>query len=265
VPTLLELQRAMRSSLVDRDDDAAAAMLAEHVGADRLDIYRNTFVAGVTKALRLIYPAVHRLVGAAFFEGAAAVFIAQHPPRAAWLDEYGAEFPEFLQTFRPAATLAYLADVARLERAVNRAIHAPDIAPLALERLAEVAPEHQMLVRFVPHPSIGLLRTAHPADDIWRGVLNADDAALAAVDPDGGPVHLLVERGDAGVDVSRLDEPAWRFVAALCGGRTVDAACAGVSGTRACALLAEQLAAGRFVDFRVAPSAAPMPAFEAAR
>src|SRR5258708_40197920 len=80
VPTLLELQRAMRASLVDRNDGPAAAMLAENVPADRLNIYRNTFVTGVTKALRLSYPAIHRLVGDDFFEGAALSFIPQHPP-----------------------------------------------------------------------------------------------------------------------------------------------------------------------------------------
>ena len=123
MPTLLELQRAMRASLVDRNDGSAAAMLAENVPADRLDIYRNTFVTGVTKALRLSYPAIHRLVGNDFFEGAAGVFIARHPPCAAYLDEYGADFPQFLRGFQPAAALEYLADVARLEWAVNRAIH----------------------------------------------------------------------------------------------------------------------------------------------
>src|SRR5712692_624681 len=97
VPTLLEVQRAMRASLVDRNAGPAAAMLAENVGADRLSIYRNTFVIGVTKALRLSYPAVHRLVGAEFFEGTAGLFLAQQPPRTAYLDQYGADFPEFLR------------------------------------------------------------------------------------------------------------------------------------------------------------------------
>jgi len=73
MPTLLEVQRAVRASLVDRDDGAAAAMLADE--PDRLNIYRNTFVIGVTKALRLSYPAVHRLVGETFFDGAAALFV----------------------------------------------------------------------------------------------------------------------------------------------------------------------------------------------
>ena len=50
MPTLLEVQRAMRASLVDRDDGVAAAMLAEGVGAERLNIYRNTFLVGLIKA-----------------------------------------------------------------------------------------------------------------------------------------------------------------------------------------------------------------------
>jgi hypothetical protein len=83
VPTLLELQHAVRASLVDRDDGTVAAMLAENVPADRLNIYRNTFVTGATKALRLSFLAVHRLVGADFFEGAAGLFMAKYPPQAA--------------------------------------------------------------------------------------------------------------------------------------------------------------------------------------
>jgi hypothetical protein len=253
VPTLLELQRAMRVSLVDGDDGAVAAMLAENVGADRLNIYRNTFVTGVTKALRLTYPAIHRLVGADFFEGAAGLFIAQHPPRAAYLDQYGAEFPEFLRNFQPAATLPYLADVARLEWAVSRAIHAADVEPLDLTRLAALSPEDQVRVCFVPHPSVGLLCADTPADVIWRGVLNGDDAALAGVDLDAGPVRLIVERRATGVEVSRLDEPAWCFATALCDGWSVEEALAGAAGISADALLAEHLAAGRFIDFRLAP------------
>jgi hypothetical protein len=256
VPTLLELQRAMRASLVDRDDTAAIAMLADGM-ADRLDIYRNTFVTGLTRALRLSFPAVHRLVGNDFLEGAAAVFIAQHPPRAAWLDAYGEDFAQFLRDFPPAASLEYLPDVARLEWAVSRALHAPDVAPLDLTRLQALPPEDQVSVCFVPHPSVALLLLDYPADAIWRGVLGGDDAALAAIDLKSGPVFLLVERSATGVDVSCLDVDAWRIAAALCEGQPlvgVFADCpqpAGGPGHEV--MLAGHLAAGRFVDFRLAP------------
>jgi hypothetical protein len=262
MPTLLEVQRAVRASLVDRDDAAAAAMLADE--PDRLNIYRNTFVIGVTKALHLSYPAVHRLVGETFFDGAAALFIAQCPPRAAYLDEYGAEFPEFLQHFQPAASLVYLADVARLEWAVSRAIHAADVAPLDLARLSALSPAEQSRVALVPHPSVAVLRTAHPADVIWRAVLSRDDAALAAVDVDAGPAHLMVERLASGVEVSRLDAAEWRFAAALCDGRAIEAALGEAPEGRAEVLLAGHLAAGRFVDFRLAPTNYAPPAAPAA-
>jgi hypothetical protein len=253
MPTLLELQRAMRASMVNCNDAAIAAMLAEHTGPERLSIYRNTFVVGVTKALGLTYPAIRRLVGNDFFDGAAGLFIADYPPRAAWLDNYGAEFPDFLRSFQPAATLAYLPDVGRLEWAVSRALHATDKEPLDLKRLEALSPEEQARVRFVPHPSIALLRADYPADAIWRGVLDGDDTALAAIDIDSGPVHLLVERRASGIEVLELDEAAWRFVVDLCDGRPLEEALAEANEAQSYVRLAEQLAARRFVDFTLLP------------
>jgi hypothetical protein len=249
MPTLLEVQNAMRKSLVDRGDGEAAAMLAEHVPADRLDIYRNTFIVGVTKAPRLSFPGVHRLVGDDFFAAVADLFIADNPPRTAYLDEYGAEFPEFLEQFPPAATLAYLPDVARLEWLVSRAIHAADREPLALSELAALAPQGQGRVCFAPHPSIGLLRVSYPVDVIWRAVLDCDDTALAALTLHPAPVHLLVQRFPAGVEVMRLDESEWHFAAALCAGQPLQVAVDAATSVDATALLARHLAAEWFVSF----------------
>jgi hypothetical protein len=249
MPTLLELQQAMRQSLVAREDGAAAAMLAMGCGPERLDIYRNSFIIGVTNALRLTCPAVHRLVGDDFFAAAAQACIAAHPPQAAWLDGYGADFAEFLEQFPPAAALVYLGDVARLEWAVSQAIHARDCPPLALTALVELAPGEEARVRFLPHPSISLLRVAYPVDDIWRAVLARDDGALAALALDRRAVHLLVQRLPAGVEVTRLDEAHWRFLAALCAGEPLQDALDKTRGVDALALLAAHLAADRFVGF----------------
>jgi hypothetical protein len=253
MPTLLETQRAMRTWLVDGERDAAADLLADGISPDRLDIYRNTFVADATRALRLTYPAVHRLVGDEFFEGAAAAFIAQHPPRSACFDHYGEALAAFLAAFPPAASLAYLADVARLEWAVSRAIHADDVEPLDLARLVALSPAEQERVSFVAHPSVSLLSLATPADAIRRAVLAGDDAALAAVDPAAGAVRLLVERGESGPEVTRLDAAAWHFAAELCRGLPLGMVLAELHGTSAETAFAAHLGAGRFVDFRLAP------------
>jgi hypothetical protein len=259
VPTLLELQNALRRSLVDRDDGEAAAMLAEHVAPDRLNIYRNTFVGGLTKALRLSYPAVHRLVGDDFFEATAGALIADSPPRSAYLDDYGPEFPEFLLRFPPAAELPYLPQVARLEWAVSRAIHAPDAELLEPTRLTSLTPEDQGRVCFIPHPSVGLVRADYPVDDIWRGVLSGDDAALAALDLDAGPVHLLVQRLASGIEVLRLGESAWSFTAELCNGRPLQTALDAATDIDPTELLAEHLVAQRFISFTLAAHASARP------
>lgn len=261
MPSLHDLQLALRRSLLHGEDgDAAATIVGDGLAPEqRLSVYRNNVVGALTTALRLSFPAVHRLVGAEFFEGAAQIFVRESPPRSACLDSYGAQFPEFLQRFGPAATLAYLADVARLEWAVNRALHAPDADPLAVAELAALEPTEQARVCFAAHPSLSTLRADFPVDLIWRAVLQQDDAALAAIDLDSGPVGLLVQRLAGGVEVMRFDEDgAWRFAVALCAGEPLGAVLDGSLDIDAPALLAQHLAAGRFIAFHLA-DASPMP------
>src|SRR5882762_4990167 len=252
-PSLLELQRALRASLLTHDDRGISAHVVDAgmTPAERLDVYRNTFASVLTTALRLSYPAAHRLVGAEFFEGAARVFIEVHPPRSACLDDYGEGLADFLSAFEPAASLAYLPDVTRLEWAVNRALHASDAEPLDPRHLAALAEAEKARVRFVPHPSVSLLRVDYPADLIWRAVLEEDDDALSAIDPGARPARLLVQRLATGVEVRRMSESAWRIIAALFAGRPLAAALDEAPDTEASALLADHLAAGRFIDFQL--------------
>jgi len=256
MPTLLEIQQAVGRSFIAGDDALAARYVLAHglPPQARLGINRNNFIANVATALRLSYPAIHRLVGAEFFEGAARIFIAAEPPRRADLDAYGEGFPEFLAGFPRAGALPYLAGVARLEWAVNRALHAPDLEPLDLARLAAVAAAEHGRVAFRPHSSVALIEADHPVDAIWRAVLAQDDDAMAATDLGAGPVRLLVERRATGVEVTRLDEPAWRFAAALYASQPLWRAIEAAPEVDAAALLAEPLAAGRFIGFELVDS-----------
>jgi hypothetical protein len=257
VPALRELQRAVYRSLVAHDDDAGAYIRADGVAAAaRLSIYRNTFLGTLTNALRLSYPAVHRLVGAEFFESSARMFIEGQPPHSAYLDEYGPAFPEFLARVPAATSVPYLADVARLEWAVNCALHAPDAAPLDVRALSAVPEADHGRIRLVPHPSISLIQASYPADSIWRAVLGQDDAALSAVDLGDAPIGLLIQRLATGIDVRRLDESAWRCTSALCTGQTLQAALEVASNIDVSTVLAEHLVAGRFIAFRVTELAA---------
>jgi hypothetical protein len=262
MPSLRELQHAVRMSLVERDDSEAASYIVDDGLAPerRLSVYRNTFASNLANALRLSYPAVHRLVGDEFFEGAAHIFVHERPPVSAYLDEYGGEFPEFLARFSPAASLVYLADVARLEWAVNRALHASDVELLNVARLAELEQSDHDRVCFVTHPSVSLVKADYPVDSIWRAVLAQDDAALAAIDLAAGPVWLLAQRpAGGGVEVTRIDEGSWRFAAELLAGRPLGAALSSAGNVDAPSLLAEHIAAGRIIAFTLADAAIGVP------
>lgn len=258
MPSLRDVQDAMRRSLLqDGGDDALADIVSAGLSPrQRLSIYRNTMLSTLTNALRLSFPTVHRLVGADFFDGTAQVFARGQPPRCADLNAYGAEFADFLQRFEPAATLGYLADVARLEWAVNRALHAPDASALDPSTLASVARCDHDRVCFVAHPSISLLRSQFPIDTIWRAVLHHDDPGMAAMDLHE-PVYLLVERLADRLDVMRLDEGEWHFALALLGGQSLGVALGMTQGVDASALLAQHLLAGRCVAFHVATEETP--------
>ncbi|HEY2532290.1 MAG TPA: DNA-binding domain-containing protein [Xanthobacteraceae bacterium] len=263
MPTLLEVQHAVRRRLLDDADPAATAMLAGILAPDdRLSIYRNTSRATLTNALRLTYPAVQRLVGEEFFAAAADVFITNEPPHSAWLDLYGEGFAEFLQSFRPAAGLPYLPDVARLERAVSRALHAPDAGLLAPSQLAGIAPCDHGRVCFNPHSSLSVMSSNYPVDAIWRAVLAHDDAAIAAIDLAEGGVRLMVERRAGEIEVSRLAEPQWRFAQTLFAGQPLGVALEAADNPDAPTWLAGYLAAGHFSGFSLADGQQQPPILE---
>lgn len=253
MPTLPEIQRAVQRAIIDGNDaDAAAFIVADgFLPSERLNVYRNTFIGTLTTALRLSHPATHKLVGDAFFETAAAHFISERPPTSAYLNEFGCAFAEFLARFQPAASLPYLPDVARLEWAVNRALHASDAAPIDLAHLSTVSADEQYRLRFIPHPSVTLVCCDYPVDLIWRAVLTEDDAALASIDLNAGKVWLLVERTDDSAEMTRLTEAAWRFAADIFAGHTLQAALDAHAGSYEPDFLASHLTAGRFRDFAV--------------
>jgi len=253
VPTLLETQRAFARAIVAAKigDMTPFIVAGGFAPAERLDVYRNTFLSSLTNALRLSYPAVHRLVGAQFFDGAAQCFIESEPPKSAYLNLYGARFGDFLAAFPPAASVPYLADVARLEWAVNCALHAADAKPLDAQAFAELAVYPPERLALVLHPSIALLSADYPADAIWRAVLAEDDDALGRLDASANLLWLLVERTARGIEVTRLEESEWRFLSALREGLSLAQA---IRRTEQCAnlpaVLAVHIAAGRFAGCR---------------
>lgn len=184
----------------------------------RFAVYRNNVRGALVEALAVRYPVVQRLVGEDFFRAMAAEFAIQNLPASPVLIGYGADFPEFIETFKPAETLPFLADVARLESAYWQAYHAIDDLPLAASAFQSISPEALAGVRLQFIGACHMLSSPHPIVSIWQ--TNAADESVTPVDL-SQPEDAMVTRPALSVEVRRLPAGAFLLLSQLQNGASL--------------------------------------------
>lgn len=169
---LAQLQQQMIEAIYGATPDPAlqgSVRTRSGLGAESLlAIYRNSTMANLLQALRISYPVVERLVGVDFFERAATGYLRETPSRSGDLEQYGADLGDFLIGYEPAAALAYLADVARLEWRVSQLRRSPLPAPLRREQLAAIPYGALTQLRLALSPRVALFCSDYPAFRIWQ-------------------------------------------------------------------------------------------------
>jgi hypothetical protein len=226
-------QQAFFEALLDPGQPPPSGLTAWN-GSDpaaRFAVYRNNVMASLVDALANTYPVTHELVGETFFRAMAQLFVHAEPPRSRVLAFYGEAFPDFVERFPPAASVPYLADVARLERLRVHAYHAADGATLSTETIAEALTNNagglpDLRVAF--HPSTGLLRSPYAVVSLWAAHQGITD--IASVDP-LVPENALIVRPELDVEVLGLDAGASDFVARLLQGESLGGAAEQVGHT----------------------------------
>ena len=216
---LCDFQQALcQAALGQSDRSIAAKWVVKNDPQDRLSIHRNNTLLGLTDVLTGIYPVILRLVGEDFFAMLASDFIRQHPPRHSALLFWGRDLPAFLQTYAPAQSLPYLADMARLETAWYTSYHAAEAASIAPEALLDIPPDNLEQALFTLHPTLHLMASPFPILTIWHANQpeNPDDDSI--IDLAQGAATLAVIRPDAQVLIHNLTPGSFAFLLALqCG------------------------------------------------
>lgn len=182
--------------------------------AKRFAVYRNNVIVSLVDALADCFPVLQALVGEGFFRAMASEFARANPPRSPVLAWYGDGFADFVADFPPAAGLPYLADVARLEWLRVEAWHAADADPLPMAEVAVSLADEAALpaLRLALHPSLRLLRSAHPVVSLWAAHHAEDaDAALRAIDFADAEAALVLREG-LEVAILRLEAGAAAFL-----------------------------------------------------
>ncbi len=178
----------------------------------RFGIYRNNVTVSLIEALAAVFPATLRITGPDFFRAMARFHIRATPPTSPLLFEYGRDFPAFIETYRHARSMPWLADVARIERAWLDAYHAADAAVLAGEALAAVPPDALAATRFIAHPATRLLASDYPAFSIFSA--NRQEAPVGRITATG-PEWTLLTRPHLEVEVRKVAPDAAMMIAAL--------------------------------------------------
>ena len=220
---LPELQASFAEALLREDArNVASAVVGDGLApAARVQIYWNHVFSSLTDALEATFPVVCRLVDRRFFGFAADRYIRSHPPTGPCLFEYGATFPDFLVGFPPCADYPYLGDVARLEWAMNAALHAEEGDPIAPAALGSVAPADVGRLVLRLDPSASWLESPWPIDRIWRANQPASNAETS-VDLAGGAAWLEIRRRDDVVTMRGLGPSDHAFRSALGRGDTLE-------------------------------------------
>jgi hypothetical protein len=199
-----------------------AAQLAGGGGEVRLAIHRHHIRRSLAKALAATFPTVQALVGPDFFRQTAESFVAQNLPTQPVLAEYGAAFPDFLAAQETLHGLAYLADVARLDWALNAAFYSPRGPRLSVADLAGMPAEQLSAMVLTLAPGTALVRSGYPLDRIWAA--SQPDAPDEKVDITQEPVRLLILRRPEDAGFIALGEGEAAFVAAVAEGRSLEIA-----------------------------------------
>jgi hypothetical protein len=114
---LAQLQSQFVNALFYRHDEIIDQIKETQSVAplQRLQLYRNSFIMGITEALAITYKHTFALVGEEFFNAVSRDFILKHPPVENNIVTYGFGFNKFLNTLKQLETMPYISEMARFE------------------------------------------------------------------------------------------------------------------------------------------------------
>jgi len=207
----------------DREQEVFRAMFRQNYGIaleNRMKVYRNNIVRGLSDAAMAALPMTRKLVGEAFLEQAMRHYVLQNLPEEGNLTLYGMGFPDFIKEYEPARHLPYLSDFTRLEWAWEAAYYADDDRALDPVLLADISEEKLLHLVFAFRSSFSLLDSVFPLDEIVD-FCRADEAEEMHELSNKG-AKLMVFRPDLKVEIRKLDESEYKFLKLLQQGQTIE-------------------------------------------
>ena len=215
---LESLQRRFVRSVVSRPDPGLVDAVTGGgalAAVEAVEVYRRGYPARLTEALGETYETCWRVLGDEAFLAAAHAFIAGSPSRTHNLSDYGAGFPDFLESLPAARDAPYLGELARYAWAFKELFHARPHVNLDPAVLAAKA-RPEAVLRF--GSAVRLLDLRHRVYGIFRRD-NDDDSPIEETAWKGSERLILYKKEGNHIFVRELAAPQHAALAALAAGR----------------------------------------------
>ena len=203
-----------RPDAISKPDPALKALFTcnENALPMRLQIYQNNVIGSLTRAMQLTYPLIVILTGEGFAESVMRSFVRQNPPRESCLARYGEGFDRCIESYAPARDLPYLADIARLEWAMNESFYATDDSALDPSDLQNVPGCELAEMTLRLRSSVRLMESSWPLLAIREFCLRDNRDESETLDLDQGGCRVMIYRPALSVEVESVDLPEYAFL-----------------------------------------------------
>jgi hypothetical protein len=168
---------------------------------ERVDIYANAYFYRLLECLGEDFPATLAVLGADNFAALVRGYLLEHRPTEPSIVYAGLYLADFLNGHPFAERWPFVAELARLERAVLDVFHAADAPALGVEALRAIPSEEWPAVKLRAHPAVEIVHSE------WRiaDLLDTVEHGREWTDPEHEEASVLVWRQNALVHYRSLE------------------------------------------------------------
>jgi hypothetical protein len=173
----------------------------------RVDIYANMYFYRIRDALKEDFPATLAVLGEDNFHNLITGYLLEYPPTAPSISDCGQHLADYLRDHPMREGAPFVADLAKLERAVVEVFHGIDAAVLEPAALRATPPEVWPAMKLRIHPAAQILALEWRVSEVLRAVEEGHPWKPAERDA----VKVLVWRRNARVfyrDLERAEADA---------------------------------------------------------
>ena len=124
---------------------------------ERVDIYANMYFYRILEVLQEDFPATLRVIGGERFHNLITGYLIEYPPKHFSIADAGSRLADFISAHPLRDGFPFLAELARLERALIEVFHGSDAVALDAEQMRAVVPTDWPALKLALHPAHQLL------------------------------------------------------------------------------------------------------------